>query len=146
MIYIKLLSLIVIVVEAQKRRPKWGICPFSLPKEGHFVKLTNSETVLKSELSKVGYRWENEMTDMLGKVFEVLPGSNNDHRVVAFKSPNGEQNGKWYFPKIVVSCHQCDEYFETKHCHPDVNCRYCDNLLASQNNICTGRGINIKCV
>ena len=84
--------------EAEER-----ICPDSLPKVGDRVRLTESETVLKSELSKVGYGWEDEMKFMLGKVYEVLLGTNDI--VVALNSPNGEQNGKWFFPKTAIYCH-----------------------------------------
>ena len=69
----------------------WSICHGILLKVGDNVKLTDSESVLKSELSKVGYVWEEEMKDMLGKVYEVLSGTNDI--VVALNSPNGEQNG-----------------------------------------------------
>ena len=81
----------------------WSICHSIQPKVGDNVKLTDSETVLKSELSKVGYGWEDEMKFMLGKVYEVLLGTNDI--VVALNSPNGEQNGKWFFPKTAIYCH-----------------------------------------
>ena len=66
------------------------------------MKLTDNLTFIQSEFSTVGYTWINEMNDMLGKVYEVL--SRPSDVVVALPSLNGQQNGKWYFPKTVVSC------------------------------------------
>ena len=90
-------------------RKNWSICQGILPKIGDYVQLTHSETVLKSELMDYGFDWQDEMKAMLGKVYEVLSVpkevlSGTMDRIVALNSPNGEQNGKWFFPKIAVSC------------------------------------------
>ena len=66
------------------------------------MKLTDNLTFIQSEFSTVGYTWINEMNDMLGKVYEVLSRPSDD--LVALPSLNGEQNGKWYFPKTAVLC------------------------------------------
>lgn len=67
------------------------------------MKLTQNLTFIQSEFDTVSYTWVvNEMNDMLGKIYEVLLRPSDD--LVALPSLNGEQNGKWYFPKTAVSC------------------------------------------
>ena len=83
----------------------WGRCRGDLPKIGDIVKLTNSATFLYYEFLKVGHLWYDEMNNtMLGKVYKVLERPKNT--TVTLPSPNGEQNGKWYFPKSAVYCNR----------------------------------------
>ena len=116
----------------------WSICHGILLKVGDNVKLTDSESVLKSELSKVGYGWEEEMKDMLGKVYEVLSGTNDI--VVALNSPNGEQNGKWYFPKSAVSC---NSEAGTRRYPGDIQCGQCIKHRDPQ--VCLGKCCRRRC-
>ena len=66
------------------------------------MKLTDNLTFIQSEFSSIKKNWVNDMSDMLGKVYEVL--SRPSDAIVALPSINGEQNGKWYFPKNAISC------------------------------------------
>ena len=45
------------------------------------------------------------MTSMLGDTFKVLPKSaaKANPKIIALPSPDGSQNGQWYFPKTVVT-------------------------------------------
>ena len=72
---------------------------------GSNVRLTDDESFLYSELSKNGYGWDLYMREMYGKCFEVITstGPNGDQRVVGLPSPDGSQNGVWYFPPSVLS-------------------------------------------
>ena len=52
-----------------------------------------------------GHTWNDQMLKMLGKAFTVLDvtQTNSDMVAIAVSSPDGSNNGKWYFPSIVFS-------------------------------------------
>ena len=77
----------------------WSTCNGFRLKVGDHVKLTESSTVLDADLIDAQYNWDNRMFDMLGNIYEVRSVQNNN-RVITIDSPNGEQNGEWFFPKI----------------------------------------------
>ena len=61
----------------------------------------NLWTILSSR--RTGLGWNNLMYNMLGKKYSVLGIYANN--VIALPSPDGSQNGKWYFSKSVVCKH-----------------------------------------
>ena len=61
----------------------------------------NLWTILSSR--RTGLGWNNLMYNMLGKKYSVLGIYANN--VLALPSPDGSQNGKWYFSKSVVCKH-----------------------------------------
>ena len=69
--------------------------------EGDIVFLTTSEFAVKQEFAKVNYIWNDQMKGMLGKRFPILEIL-EDGDIIALPSPDGSQNGKWYFPKRVL--------------------------------------------
>ena len=102
------------------------------------MKLTDNLTFIQSEFSTVGYTWINEMNDMLGKVYEVLSGTNDI--VVALNSPNGEQNGKCYFPKSAFSC---ISEAGTRRYPGDIQCGQCIKHRDPQ--VCLGKCCRRRC-
>ena len=62
---------------------------------GDLVVLSPSESIVRRSLELIGYRWDNEMDPMLGKSYSVFEVLDND--VIAIESPDGSQDGKWYF-------------------------------------------------
>ncbi len=68
------------------------------------VLASNKEVVRKSFDYLRSYYWVNSMIGMLGKAFKVLQiNVNGNPMVIALPSPDGSQNGKYYFSKSVVS-------------------------------------------
>ena len=67
---------------------------------GDLVILNDNEAFVKSEFSKSFFVWDDKMKFMLGKSYNVLEIF--DSKTVALPSPDGSQNGLWYFPKTVV--------------------------------------------
>ena len=67
---------------------------------GDRVILSSSETKVKEGFEKTNFVWNDKMRNMLGKKFKVLKVLDND--IIALPSPDGSQNGKYYFPKSVL--------------------------------------------
>ena len=63
--------------------------------------LKNDETFVKSELNQSNFDWDDKMKLMLGETFSIL--EIKDNRTVGLPSPDGSQDGKWYFPNSVVT-------------------------------------------
>jgi len=72
---------------------------------GSEVRLTDNEQFLKSEFSKTKYGWADGMRVMYGRCFKVITDTGfwKEKHMVGLPSPNGEQNGVWYFPLSVLS-------------------------------------------
>ena len=70
-------------------------------KKDDLVILVNDEQFVKSALISSNFLWDDKMRLMLGKTFSIL--ETTDGRTVALPSPDGSQDGKWYFPKSVVT-------------------------------------------
>ena len=72
---------------------------------GDTVEISSSESKVKQSFEnkfagKTRYIWSDKMAGMLGKQFpvlEVLEGN-----MIALPSPDGSQDGKWYFPLEIV--------------------------------------------
>ena len=62
---------------------------------------TNLWTIIETGITRL--EWRDKMYDMLGMKYTVLGIYENN--VLALPSPDGSQNGKWYFSKSVVSKH-----------------------------------------
>ena len=73
--------------------------------EGDVVLLHSSEAFVKSEFTQINFVWDTQMRSMLGNKYKVLPKfiAKNDPEVVALPSPDGSQNGQWYFPTSVIT-------------------------------------------
>ena len=72
-------------------------------KIGDKVILLNSESEVREKLSESGYGWDDQMLGMLGKEFTILAvGHNSNSDAIAIPSPDGSQNGMWYFPNSVL--------------------------------------------
>ena len=57
---------------------------------------------VKQKLRQSGYRWDDQMIGMLGKEFKILAvGHLSNSNIIALPSPDGSQDGKWYFPYTV---------------------------------------------
>ena len=67
---------------------------------GDRVILSSSETKVKEGFEKTNFVWNDKMRNMLGKKFRVLEVLEND--IIAIPSPDGSQDGKYYFPKSVL--------------------------------------------
>mmetsp|Transcript_104324 Transcript_104324/g.183872 ORF Transcript_104324/g.183872 Transcript_104324/m.183872 type:complete len:305 (+) Transcript_104324:84-998(+) len=65
------------------------------------VRMHESEQSVQHSFASVGYIWHPLMRGMLGKEFPVLEETSTG--IVALPSPDGSQNGMWYFPVSVVS-------------------------------------------
>jgi len=70
-------------------------------KKDELVVLVNDEEFVKSEFNQSNFIWDDKMRLMLGETFPILEIT--DHRTVALPSPDGSQDGKWYFPKSVIT-------------------------------------------
>jgi len=72
---------------------------------GDVVMLNSSKSVVEHSFRSCGYVWHHLMKGMLGKEFRVLAlkGSYGGNGIVALPSPDGSQDGKWYFPMSVVT-------------------------------------------
>ena len=84
-------------------------------KKDDLVILVNDEQFVKSEFNQSNFIWDDKMRPMLGETFPILEVT--DQKTVALPSPDGSQDGKWYFPKSVV----------TRLITPGIN--YCSQLL-----------------
>ena len=67
---------------------------------GDRVILSSSETKVKEGFEKTNFVWNDKMRNMLGKKFKVLEVLDND--IIAIPSPDGSQDGKYYFPMSVL--------------------------------------------
>ena len=102
--------LIVVVVTSIVMTILWANCYFggsgccmrieNSIQRGNLVILNDNEAFVKSEFSKSFFVWDDKMKFMLGKSYNVLEIF--DSKTVALPSPDGSQNGLWYFPKTVV--------------------------------------------
>ena len=73
--------------------------------EGDVVLLHSSEAFVKSEFTQINFVWDNQMRSMLGNKYKVLRKfiAKNDPEIIALPSPDGSQNGQWYFPTSVIT-------------------------------------------
>ena len=73
--------------------------------EGDLVILHKDENFVQSEFEKINFIWDDQMTSMLGNTYKVLPKfiSRGNTEIIALPSPDGSQNGQWYFPKSVIT-------------------------------------------
>ena len=70
--------------------------------EGDMVILSDDELFVKSEFYLLENDiWVDRMWSMLGKKFPILEVW--DSKTIALPSPDGSQDGKWYFPKSLVT-------------------------------------------
>ena len=67
---------------------------------GDVVVLSNSESEVKESFNSISYDWSEKMRGMLGKKLKVVAVLENG--IIALPSPDGSQNGRWYFMKSVV--------------------------------------------
>lgn len=67
---------------------------------GDVVVLSDSESEVKKSFNAINYDWSDRMRSMLGKKHTVVAASNNG--IIALRSPDGSQDGKWYFLESVV--------------------------------------------
>ena len=65
--------------------------------------LSDDEHRVKSEFGLSNFRWDYQMRLMLGKKFPIVAIFDWDPKIVALPSPDGSQDGKWYFPKSLVT-------------------------------------------
>ena len=68
---------------------------------GDVVLLSPFEDIVRDSFDEIDYIWDDLMIDMLGNqyfVLEVLDRGN----IIAIESPDGSQDGKWYFPRTVL--------------------------------------------
>jgi len=66
---------------------------------GDIVRMLPTEKAVKLSFETAHYVWHPLMKGMLGKEFPILEMTSQG--IIALPSPDGSQNGKWYFP---VSC------------------------------------------
>ena len=69
-------------------------------KIGDLVILSESESKVKESFGRIKYVWVDKMKNMLGKEWRVLEILQGD--IIALPSPDGSQDGKWYFHRSVV--------------------------------------------
>ena len=62
---------------------------------GDVLILSSSESIVRKSFDRIGNKWNDEMITMLGKSYSVLEVLKNG--VVSIESPDGSQDGKWYF-------------------------------------------------
>ena len=65
------------------------------------VILSDDEHLVKSEFGLSNFIWDDQMRLMLGKKFPIV--AIFDRKTVALPSPDGSQDGKWYFPNSLVT-------------------------------------------
>lgn len=71
---------------------------------GQRVRLTGDVMHIARQFDTVGYQWSDEMIPMAGNEFEVLclARENRNTAIVGLPSPDGSQDGIWYFPTTVL--------------------------------------------
>ena len=65
------------------------------------VILSDDEHLVKSEFGLSNFRWDYQMRLMLGEKFPIV--AIFDPKTVALPSPDGSHDGKWYFPKSLLT-------------------------------------------
>ena len=65
------------------------------------VILSDDEHLVKSEFGLSNFIWDDQMRLMLGRKFPIV--AIIDPKTVTLPSPDGSQDGKWYFPKSLVT-------------------------------------------
>ena len=65
------------------------------------VILSDDEHFVKSEFGLSNFRWNDQMRLMLGEKFPIV--AIIDHKTIALPTPDGRQDGKWYFPKSLIT-------------------------------------------
>ena len=70
-------------------------------KVGDMVILSDDEHLVKSEFGLSNFRWDYQMRLMLGEKFPIV--AIFDPKTVALPSPDGSHDGKWYFPKSLLT-------------------------------------------
>merc|ERR1719511_369146 len=66
--------------------------------------LLEDEAQIKAEFNKVWYVWDDRMRGMMGKCYTVNYANGN---ILGLPSPDGSQNGIWYFPiTVLCKCYQ----------------------------------------
>ena len=66
------------------------------------VILDKDEKFVRSEFEKFNFVWDDLMKAMLGNRFTIIVSTYGSD-VVPLPSPDGSQNGIWYFPRTVVT-------------------------------------------
>ena len=69
-------------------------------KVGDVVRISNFKSVVEKSFEGTSHAWSDQMRSMLGKDFPIL--EIRDGGIIALPSPNGQQNGKWYFHQRAV--------------------------------------------
>ena len=62
---------------------------------GDRVVLSASESAVRDSFDSIPYHWDDLMIHMLGNTYPVLAVLNGG--IIAIPSPDGAQEGKWYF-------------------------------------------------
>ena len=62
---------------------------------GDVVRMSNFKSVVEKSFEGTPYAWSDQMRSMLGKDFKVL--EIREDGIIGLPSPNGQQNGKWFF-------------------------------------------------
>merc|ERR1712079_758885 len=99
----------VVALPSSDKGAGFGACvnfPFSVVRKGEvlntgdIVRMNSSSDAVRLCFRSCGYCWDKQMDGMLGKEFPILEMTSKG--IVALPSPDGSQNGKWYFPVSVV--------------------------------------------
>ena len=86
------------------------------------VTLSDDEHLVKSEFGLSNFGWDDQMRLMLGKKFPIVEIV--DPKTVALPSPDGSHDGKWYFPKsLVTKTSGMKFYFISEFCIPLLETR-----------------------
>ena len=72
---------------------------------GEIVRVTEDEAYLERQFDTIEYQWTELMRLMAGQPFEVLciARENCGASIVGLPSPDGSQDGVWYFPASVLT-------------------------------------------
>ena len=65
------------------------------------VILSDDEDFVKSEFGLSNFIWSDDMKLILGEKFPIV--AIRDHKTVVLPSPDGRQDGTWYFPKSLIT-------------------------------------------
>ena len=65
------------------------------------VILSDDEDFVKSEFGLSNFIWNDDMKLYLGEKFPIV--AIIDHKTIALPTPDGRQDGKWYFPKSLIT-------------------------------------------
>ena len=64
------------------------------------MRMSNFKSVVEKSFEGTPYAWSDQMRSMLGKDFTVL--EIREDGIIGLPSPNGQQNGKWFFHQEAV--------------------------------------------